>query len=597
MKRFRLNITPKLFLAFLLFLFLPLIAFTASLYLYTVRASKVEILASIQSSFDQSHAAIDNKLNYIQSSSYYFLNSSNLLVLASETPDTLSTQAQLDLKNSLSLQFLSENFSGDIADTYLFIRTPFPLLEVSDKIYAISDVSDNLWLQYTLSRPSYSCFIPAPFYERDPSDVPASLSPDNCLSFVRKIPDPNNYQEISVIVRFDFKKSSLDELLANANCTPRSQTWLIDASGNLVTGTSASLPDSRYLNCSTVSFTQSTWDSFEAEGQTYILGRRWLHYADWYLVSAIPERDILSNGSSMGLRFILLALLMLVCTMLCLFSVSVSITSRIRLLAQNMHNYNHENPSLIPASLHQDEIGTLIDEYNNLITHIRDLQIQKERQEQELRSSELRILRAQMNPHFLYNTLEMLRWYAGNHDKTMVDEIIRQLSTFYKLSLNHGLEYYRVEDEVLLLKTYFNIMNMRYQNTMRFETEVDPEILPCRIPIILLQPILENAIMHGILLSPGKSGTICFVGTQDGNALRFSFQDDGVGIDPSTMAAINDGTFFYPHSAGSGGNSIGIRNIAGRIRLLYGEEYGITFSRPASGGTLAVIRIPADDAL
>ncbi|MCI8391269.1 MAG: histidine kinase [Roseburia sp.] len=298
----------------------------------------------------------------------------------------------------------------------------------------------------------------------------------------------------------------------------------------------------------------------------------------------------------MGLRFIILALLMLVCTMLCLFFISVSITSRIRLLAQNMHNYNHEDPILIPASLHQDEIGTLIDEYNNLITHIRDLQLQRERQEKELRSSELRILRAQMNPHFLYNTLEMLRWYAGNHDKAMVDEIIRQLSTFYKLSLNHGLEYYLVEDEVLLLKTYFNIMNMRYQNTMRFETTVDPEILPCRIPIILLQPILENAIMHGILLTPGKSGSILFTGAKEGSTLRFSFLDDGVGIDPSTMDAINHGTFHYARPKGSGGNSIGIRNIAGRIRLLYGEEYGLTYSRPLSGGTLVVIRIPADDA-
>lgn len=589
---YRSRITEKLLISSLLFMFIPLVLFTAYFCIRSTQNSRTEILASIQSTFEQSYISISNKLNYIQSSSYYFMVNSRLDVLNSATPQKLPLKDQLDVKNALSLQFPSKNFGSDIADTYIFLNTSFPILEASDKIYSFDTVKENLWLQYALSETSYTGFIPTSMYVRDATDVPGSLAPSDRLSFIRKIPAPDNYQKASIIVRFDFRKSELDVITENTNCTPASRSFLSDSSGDLIAGFLDTASEIALDFRKTGPF-ETIWTQVNASGQTYRIGQRQVADTDWYLVSIVPEKDIMTHSTTMEHQFILLAVLLLGCTLVYISCISVSITGRIRTLARNMHCYDSSQLNLMPPSKFKDEIGMLIDEYNYLITHIQNLLEFQEENQRALHASQIRILRAQMNPHFLYNTLEMLRWYANQSDKTMVDEIIRQLSTFYKLSLNRGQEYYHVSDEVGLLQAYFNIMNLRYQNRIHFKVSVDEKVQNCLLPIILLQPIVENAINHGILLKPDKSGTIQLTASLESCGLVFRIQDDGVGMDISVMNEINQGTFQYTASEVHSGNSIGIKNIAGRIRLLYGDDYGITYALAADGGTIATVIIPA----
>ena len=206
----------------------------------------------------------------------------------------------------------------------------------------------------------------------------------------------------------------------------------------------------------------------------------------------------------------------------------------------------------------------------------------------------MRFLRAQMNPHFLYNTLEMLRWYARNSDREMVDRIIDRLAAFYKLSMNHGLEYYAVSDELQLVEAYFTIMNLRFQGKIRLDIQVEEGMLRCRIPVIFLQPFVENALLHGIMRKKSRTGTITVAGRLEGGDLVFTIDDDGVGIDPEVMEHLNRSVPLSESRDNGQGNSIGIANVIGRIRLLYGNGYGVRYARLAGGGTRVVVRIPAE---
>ena len=188
----------------------------------------------------------------------------------------------------------------------------------------------------------------------------------------------------------------------------------------------------------------------------------------------------------------------------------------------------------------------------------------------------------------------MLRWYARNSDRMMVDQIIDKLAIFYKLSMNHGMEYYRVSDELHLVEAYFTIMNMRFQGKIRLDIQVEDALLLCRIPVIFLQPFVENAILHGIMKKKSREGVIQVSGKLKGSDIEFSITDDGVGIDPQIAQQLNGAAHLQPVKDNGAGNSIGISNVIGRIQLIYGNGYGVQYARLDSGGTKVVITIPAE---
>ncbi len=218
----------------------------------------------------------------------------------------------------------------------------------------------------------------------------------------------------------------------------------------------------------------------------------------------------------------------------------------------------------------------------------RPIEEQVTREQKQLRKAEFELLQAQINPHFLYNTLDAIVWSAEAGNQKQVVKMVGSLSEFFRSSLNKGKELVRVREELSHARSYLEIQQIRYQDILSYEIEVPEELFEYEIPKITIQPIVENALYHGIKNRRG-GGKITITGEEGDNDYRIIVTDDGIGMDSERLAQITEGL--------SGKNPgdvkiYGLYNVNERIKLFYGEEYGISIESEYDKGTRVVIRLP-----
>ncbi len=233
-----------------------------------------------------------------------------------------------------------------------------------------------------------------------------------------------------------------------------------------------------------------------------------------------------------------------------------------------------------------DEFSILTQQYNHMLE---DLALFAQRQratEAEIRENELRALRNQINPHFLYNTLNMIRWMARFAGAENIEACIRALGAIIVPLYKDDRPTCTLKQEIELLNQYLTIMNFRCNGRISFETEVPEELMTAEIPRFILQPLVENSIEHGFAAS-GQGGTILLQAVREGDTLLLSVTDDGVGMSEEAVAAFNAAMAEDREADG-----VGMRNVNRRIRLRCGPEYGVRLQRLESTGLKCVVRLP-----
>lgn len=236
------------------------------------------------------------------------------------------------------------------------------------------------------------------------------------------------------------------------------------------------------------------------------------------------------------------------------------------------------------------EVVQLSRTFQLMLKRIRQL-MQQVVEEQELkRRSELKALQAQINPHFLYNTLDLVIWMTQRGRKEEVIHIVSSLSRLFRISISKGEEMATVKDEVEHIKHYLLIQKYRYKNKLNYVIDVEQDILRYRVPRLILQPLVENAIYHGIKPQP-EGGTVRIrghLGEREGQpAIVLEVSDDGVGMPPDRLQGI-----FAVSERGLRGGGVGVSNIQERIRLYAGAGYGLEFAARPGGGTVVTVVLP-----
>ena len=242
-----------------------------------------------------------------------------------------------------------------------------------------------------------------------------------------------------------------------------------------------------------------------------------------------------------------------------------------------------------PLPENQVEIKGLSRSYNRMIEEINSLTIKNYETELQLRRAELMALQSQINPHFLYNTLDMINWMAQQGRTSEVCNAVQSLSRFYKLTLSRKKGISTIAKEEEHVSIYVHLQNMRYHDNISFISDIPDELMEYQIPKLTLQPVIENSILHGILEKPSKSGTIVLTGWMEDGDIVLLISDDGVGIAPDKLPMILSGE----GTSISGGTNIAIYNTHRRLQVLYGADYGLTYSSDVGKGTEVQIRIPA----
>lgn len=239
-----------------------------------------------------------------------------------------------------------------------------------------------------------------------------------------------------------------------------------------------------------------------------------------------------------------------------------------------------------------DEITELGMNFNIMIQKIRELVDAKTREQENLQKAELRALQAQINPHFLYNTLDTIIWMAESHRTDQVIEIVRALSSFFRLSLSRGKDWITIAEEVERTRSYLTIQKMRYRDILDYQIEVDEGALDKTILKLLLQPLVENALYHGIK-NKRQGGMITVRVTQpEADQVLLEVKDNGIGIATEKLAKIQAVLASDANDLQSNGG-FGIENVHRRVKLYYGKPYGLSIRSEINVGTCATIDIPA----
>lgn len=234
------------------------------------------------------------------------------------------------------------------------------------------------------------------------------------------------------------------------------------------------------------------------------------------------------------------------------------------------------------------EVRALSESLNTMIDKINDLLEQVTTEQIRLRKAEFELLQAQINPHFLYNTLDTIIWLAEAGEQKKVVAMVGSLSEFFRSTLSRGKDIVTLKDELQHVRSYLEIQQVRYQDILQYEIEVPEEMYACRLPKITIQPLVENALYHGIKNKRGV-GRIRITCCRTEYGCKLKVVDNGIGITRERLAQVQDGIL---NKVMTGKDIYGLYNVNERIRLNFGEEYGISIKSEYGEGTVVDVLVP-----
>jgi two-component system sensor histidine kinase YesM len=239
-----------------------------------------------------------------------------------------------------------------------------------------------------------------------------------------------------------------------------------------------------------------------------------------------------------------------------------------------------------------DEVSGLARSFDLLMDRIELLLKEVVRDQEELKKMELRTLQAQINPHFLYNTLDAIVWMAEAGKKEEIVQMAKSLSSFFRLSLSRGEDWIQIEEEVAHVLSYLSIQKTRYRDILDYRVRVDDKARGMKILKLILQPLVENAVYHGVKNKRGGGTILIEIEHRDENSLLIRVEDDGAGMNPERLEAVRR-VLALKEFPGDAGPGYGLRNIRRRLELYYGGGSNLDIDARTGGGTVVTIVLPA----
>lgn len=310
---------------------------------------------------------------------------------------------------------------------------------------------------------------------------------------------------------------------------------------------------------------------------------------DWKVISVIPLDEITHENRRMTQIIVIFGVICLICAFAASYLLSYTISKPILKLVNIMKEIKSGNLKLRADLNVKGEIGMLGDGFNSLMDKINGLVEQIYAEQRLKRENEFKLLQSQIKPHFLYNTIETIISFIKLNLKDNAMATAKYLAGFYRISLSKGNDIITIRDEMNLIDNYLSIQKMRYVEYLDYRLEFEEDILNYQIPKLTLQPLVENSIYHGLKQKEDK-GILIIKGARKNNQVRIEVYDDGVGMSEEQIYRVLNRPDNDPKSS-----DFGTHSVDSRIKLLYGEEYGLTIESMVGQYTRVTLTLPAVD--
>ena len=410
----------------------------------------------------------------------------------------------------------------------------------------------------------------------------------NILRFVMKLYNESNLQDKIGYVVCDVDTKNLEKIMDKYRIDRTAFMWLqptgdrpIDTLGDLdaeQTKEYNALEKSIACGKKAENETNSKQEFFRIDQQHY----------NFTAYSMMPQKVLRQNQRNLTINLLAIALLMICVSMIITGFISSGLTRPLELLMNTIQKIGNGNVQLRAKIVKKDEIGELAQKFNEMLDQMEELKQKEYQAKQLLNRAEYKALQAQVNPHFLYNTLDTMASIAEIRNCPEVSHMSQSLALIFRYSLNMKNPFSTVEHEIAHLKNYTYVMDMRMHDNIQYTFDVDETTLKSKLPRLSLQPIVENAINHGLRNKRGKKKIGIQIKRKQMD-LVICIEDNGIGMDTS---AINESLSKNELDFVEKGNSIGLHNINARLKMLYGNTYGMYLESTLGEGTKVFMILP-----
>lgn len=502
--------------------------------------------------------------------------------------------------NIRSYTKMQQNETDKIRDTLLKLNEEFANLTNSKSYISAINVYGDNGLNFETAGPSIDLgdsriydfekilpkdgsFVISPTYSRYYQPVGNQY----VISFYRQINDINNFSRKLGILRIDLNENEVSRIYKDIKLGSTGHIFVANKYGYVVSHTnkkelSKFIKDEPYFK---PVFTNSEGYYREIiNGVDMLITYYTSKELNFVFIGMVPFKELINEAEVARRLNLFLIIIGSIFALILSYIISLKITQPIKKLTKLMKQVEEGELDVVVNIKRKDEIGVLGRSFNSMIGELKTLIEEVYKNQISRKEAELRALQSQINPHFLYNTLDVIYWTSRMENAPKTGEIVNALAKLFRLGLNRGSEITTLKNELEHLKNYLIIQKVRYDEEPQIEISVDPSLYEYNTIKLILQPLVENALIHGIADLEGE-GRLRITGRAEGEEILLEVIDNGVGMDEQKIAEIFQGDF-------EAKKGYGVKNVNERIKLYFGEKYGIKIYSEKGKGTRVEIRIP-----
>lgn len=401
------------------------------------------------------------------------------------------------------------------------------------------------------------------------------------LSLYYPLYDTRKVSDAQGLLCMNFDDPAVQRMLAVGDSS--AETRVVDT-GGMVLLSKDKEETGRYVNY--IDEMENGIQIFTKNGNMYVCQK--IKNWNYYVVSSISSYKLMESG----FRTIVVVIIVLI---IVLITVSIIIRILVKKMYQPLDKVvskmDHVATGSLRTRINVDNMGEdftkLAVGFNSMMDEIEVLMEQVKLEQHQLEQIRFNALQSQIQPHFLYNTLECIHWQAIAEGNKEISTMVKALAKYYRICLSKGHDVIPIREEIEHIRNYMIIQNMRYDNIIGSEIVVESRVEESLIPKLTLQPLVENSIYHGMKVKEGKKGTLYLTAYKDGDEVVIKVSDTGTGMSQEQIDEMNEQLSRYEDSFG-----YGVRNVNKRIELLFGEGYGLHYQKNDSGGVTVVIHLP-----
>lgn len=493
-----------------------------------------------------------------------------------------------------------KEYAGDLNESFQEVAATHD--EVAGIFFA---TSHDLYVSTRMSRISRDSFSEESWYQaarEHPNEIQvisnvtgrnivtdAAYSIDDVFSIVKAVTDPDTGSVLGVLL-FDIKHDIISSAIKDAIIGENGFVFVLDSNDHIVYS-----PPNEIVHRIRPKWLRDENDPVTAKikGEKYEIRYQRSGYTGWKIVSVASYHEIMSGVNQMFVMFSTVLVITMIIVLLVAIKMSETITKPIVKLRNLMKETEKGDLTVRFEGDYMDEVSELGRKFNHMLGRIQGLLDEVYIEQEDKRQAELKVVQEQFKPHFLYNTLDTIGWMAREHSADNIVHLVDALTNVFRISLSKGKDYISLQDEIKYISNYLYIQKIRYGPKVIYEIDADPDLNKMMVPKLILQPLVENAIYHGVKVKRGDGHLWVHVARFGEEKMVLEVQDDGRGMSGEKAGELEK--LLNEPSRAEENQSFGLFYIKERLRIRYGEGFLVKVHSVENEGTKISIFLPIEN--